>query len=108
VRAYDDLVADLAGVDGTTVTTNAFLLITDDGARLCGIVMESYPPQCGGQTIHLLGEVPADVFDALDRTDDPTLAQARWGYVEVTGLLDAAGSDGAPTLTVESIRIAQP
>lgn len=104
---FDDLAADVAEADGTTVTTRAFLLITGDTAQLCGIVLESYPPQCGGPTLRVLGEIPADVLDALDRTEEPTLAQARWGWVEITGTVDATGADGTPTITVNEIRIAE-
>ncbi|HEY4632878.1 MAG TPA: hypothetical protein VIH00_03090 [Candidatus Limnocylindrales bacterium] len=103
----DDLLADVAAADGTTVTVQAFLLITGDSAQICGIVMESFPPQCGGPTIRVLGEVPADVVDSLDRTDDPTLAQARWGWVDITGTVDATGADGTPSITVDSISIAE-
>jgi hypothetical protein len=103
----DDLLADIAAADGTTVTVQAFLLITGDSAQICGIVLESFPPQCGGPTIRVLGEVPADVVDSLDRTDDPTLAQARWGWADITGTVDATGADGTPSITVESIAIAE-
>jgi hypothetical protein len=103
----DDLLADIAGADGTTVTVQAFLLITGDSGQICGIVLESFPPQCGGPTIRVLGEVPADVIDSLDRTDDPTLAQARWGWVDMTGTVDATGTDGSPSITVDSISIAE-
>jgi hypothetical protein len=103
----DDLLADVASADGATVTVQAFLLVTGDSAQICGIVLESFPPQCGAPTIRVLGEVPADVVDSLDRTDDPTLAQARWGWVDITGTVDATGADGTPSITVDSISIAE-
>lgn len=103
----DDLVGDIAAADGTTVTVQAFLLINGDSAQICGIVLESFPPQCGGPTVRVLGEIPADVFDSLERTDDPTLAQARWGWVDITGVIEATGADGTPSITVDSISIAE-
>jgi hypothetical protein len=103
----DDLLA-APPADGSTVTVNGFFLATGDQAQLCSIVMESYPPQCGGGTVRITGEVPADVLDALDSTDDPTLAQATWGQVDVTGTFRAAGADGQPTIELGTIAPAQP
>jgi hypothetical protein len=105
--SIDQLLADIPSADGTSVAVNAFLLINDGSAQLCGIVLESYPPQCGGATIAVLGEVPANVLDSLDGTDDPTLAQARWGWVDVVGTVDAAGAAGGPTITIDSITISE-
>lgn len=102
----DQLLGDIAGADGSTVAVNGFLLITESGAQLCGIVLESYPPQCGGPTIRVLGEVPAEVLDALDKTAEPGLSQARWGWVDVVGTVDATGADGTPTITIDSIAVA--
>ena len=98
----DTLVAD-ASRDGQPVRVTGFFLATGDTAVLCSLTLESYPPQCGGGTVRLTGEVPADVLAALDSTDDPTLAQATWGQVEVTGTYRASGPDGQPTLELTSI-----
>ena len=88
----------------------ALTTVIDDGsgAQLCPIVLESYPPQCGGGTVRITGAVPADVLDALDSTTDPGLAQATWGQVEVTGTFRASGADGIPTIELASIRVVAP
>ena len=98
----DALVAD-ATLDGQPVRVSGFFLATGPTAVLCSVVLESYPPQCGGGTVRLVGEVPADVLAALDSTDDPTLAQATWGQVEVTGTYRVRGADGQPTIDLLTI-----
>jgi hypothetical protein len=103
----DALVADPT-LDGQPVRVDGFFLATGDTAVLCSIVLESYPPQCGGGTVRLVGEVPADVLAALDSTDDPTLDQATWGQVEVTGTYRASGADGQPTIELLTIAPAAP
>lgn len=100
----DALVAAAAARDGQVVKVNGFFLAVGDRAQLCSITLESYPPQCGGWSVRLTGEVPADVLAALDSTNEPGLAQATWGWVEVTGMFRAAGADGAPTIELSSIR----
>lgn len=104
----DGLAASLADLDGTTVTVNGFFLISDGTARLCAMVLESYPPQCGGATLRVLGKVPQEVLDALETTSDPTLAQASWGTVSITGPIGASGVDGTPTITIESMSVVPP
>ena len=105
--SLDDLVA-APPADGSTVTVNAFFLASGDQAQLCSVVLESFPPQCGGGTVRVTGEVPADVLDALESTDDPALAQATWGQVELTGTYTAAGADGQPTIEIQTIVPAPP
>jgi hypothetical protein len=102
----DGLVAALPGLDGATATVTGFLLLTGDQARLCAMTLESYPPQCGGATIRVLGAVPQAVVASLEHTNDPTLAQAIWGQVTITGTVAATGADGQPTITVGSIEVA--
>jgi hypothetical protein len=103
---FDDpgsLVAAIADVDGSTVTVRGFLIATESGAQLCGIVLESYPPQCGGPTLALTGEVPQEVLDGLDTTAEADLAKAWWGWVVVTGEVDAGG--GSPSIAITSIEL---
>lgn len=104
----DALVAAAADRDGQAVLVNGFFLAADDRAQLCSMVLESYPPQCGGGTVGLTGEVPGDVLAALDTTTEPGIATATWGWVEVTGTFRAAGVDGAPTIEISSIRRVEP
>jgi hypothetical protein len=101
----DTLIAD-ATHDGRTVTTQGTFLATGDIAQLCALVMESYPPQCGGATVRIVGEVPADVLAAMDSTrNEPDLAQATWGFVDVTGTYRASGVDGQPTIELGTIAL---
>ena len=54
--------------------------LADEGsAQLCALLMESYPPQCGGG-VRLTGEVPADTLAVLDTTKEPDLKKMWWGY----------------------------
>lgn len=103
----DALLGD-AALDGQPVRVAGFFLASGGVAQLCSVVMESYPPQCGGGTVRITGEVPADVLDALDSTNDPALAQATWGQVEVTGTFRSGGAGGVPTIELASIRVVAP
>jgi hypothetical protein len=104
----DALVAD-ASLDGQVVTTQGMFLATGETAQLCAITLESYPPQCGGGTVRIVGEVPADVLAAMDSTaNEPDLAQATWGFVDVTGTYRASGADGQPTIELGSIALVPP
>ena len=102
----DALVAAAAANDGQVVRVKGFLLVTDVGATMCSVVLESYPPQCGGGALRITGEVPADVAAGLDKTSEPGLAQASWGWVEVVGAFDAAS--GPPTVAISEVRLAAP
>ncbi len=104
----ETLAASAGDLDGQSATATGFLLIAGDRARLCAMTLESYPPQCGGAAVRVLGAIPADVLSALERTNDPTLAQAIWGQVTITGTVAATGADGQPTLTVDTITVNPP
>lgn len=105
VVELDALVAD-PGLDGTSVSTQGMFLATGETAQLCSIMLESYPPQCGGGTVRIVGEVPADVLAAMDSTaSEPDLAQATWGFVDVTGTYRVSGADGQPTIELGSIAL---
>jgi hypothetical protein len=103
----DALMADPAALDGKPVTVAGYLLATDAGVSMCSLLLESYPPQCGGG-LNVTGEIPGDVVAGLDRTSQPDLAQAMWGRVEVTGTFEAGGSGGTPTITISEIRLSAP
>lgn len=103
----DALLGD-ASLDGQSVRVAGFFLATGGIANLCSVVLESYPPQCGGGTVRITGEIPAAVLAALDKTNDPALAQATWGEVEVTGTFRAQGAAGVPTIELDSIRVVAP
>jgi hypothetical protein len=101
----DALLADAARLDGQSIRVQGYLLATDAGASMCSLLLESYPPQCGGG-VRITGEIPGDVVAGLDKTTEPGLAQAMWGWVEVVGTLGSVG--GAPTIAATEIRLAVP
>ncbi len=46
----------LNAANGSEVTVSGFLIVDTDGnSRLCSVLLESFPPQCGGDRIDLLG-----------------------------------------------------
>ena len=99
------LTAD-ASKDGQLVTVQGSFLATGDIAQLCSVMMESYPPQCGGGSVRIVGEVPADVLAGMDSTrNEPDLAQATWGFVDVTGTYRANGAGGGPTIELGTIAL---
>ena len=101
----DSLVAGAPGLDGRPVRVKGFLLVTRAGASMCSLLLESYPPQCGGG-VQVTGEIPADVAVGLEKTTDPGLAQAMWGWVEVAGTFEA--SDDRGSIALSEIRLAAP
>jgi hypothetical protein len=105
VISVDELLRDVSAMDDARVRVDGFFLATGDRAQLCSVVLESYPPQCGGATVRLTGQVPGDILDALDSTQEPHLAQATWGYVIVAGTFHASGADGLPSLAIEEIEL---
>ena len=100
----DALLADATARDGQTVRVTGNFLADEGSAQLCALLMESYPPQCGGG-VRLTGEVPADTLAALDTTKEPDLKKMWWGFVTVTGTFHASGDDGRPTLEIETIAL---
>jgi hypothetical protein len=102
----DALLAAAAANDGQVVRVTGNFLADETTAQLCAVLMESYPPQCGGG-VRLTGTVPADTLDALETTTEPDLKKMWWGYVTVTGRFHAAGDDGRPSLEIETIELVE-
>jgi hypothetical protein len=100
----DALLANAAARDGQTVRVTGNFLADADTAELCAVLMESYPPQCGGG-VRLTGTVPADTLAALTTTAEPELKKMWWGYVTVTGTFHASGPDGRPSLEIADIEL---
>ena len=85
----------LEAAEGSEVTVSGHLIADSDGnVRLCSVLAESLPPQCGGDVIHLLG------FDASSVPNSKTSPQgvreietARWtdSYITVTGIMGIGG-----------------
>jgi hypothetical protein len=69
---------------------SGFIVVTDGNARLCEVLAESFPPQCGGAFVTITNIDDVDVEFTTEQS-------VRWtdGFVELTGTLD----DG--DLTVE-------
>ena len=103
--SVDELLASTGGLDGQPIRVKGFILVTPPGASMCSLLLESYPPQCGGGVVRVTGEIPADVAAGLDKTSEPDLAQAMWGWVEATGTFKAA--DGG-SIALSEIRLAAP
>ena len=89
-------------LDGETVTVRSSYWSDGETQYLSDILMESYPPQIPtDQAVILVGELPAEVFDALNHAD-PSFAQITWGEVEITGQVHA---DGELRLEIVEARI---
>lgn len=102
----DALLADAAAQDGKVVRVTGNFLADEESAQLCAVLMESYPPQCGGG-VRLAGEVPGDTLAALDTTKEPDLKKMWWGYVTVTGTFRASGADGRPVIELGEISLVE-
>ena len=100
----DTLLGDAPALDGQRVRVTGNFLADETEAQLCALLMESYPPQCGGG-VRLTGEVPGDVLAVLDTTTEPDLKKMWWGYVTVVGTFRAAGADGQPTIELETVEL---
>lgn len=100
----DALLGGAAARDGQTVRVTGNFLADEGSAQLCTVLMESYPPQCGGG-VRLTGEVPADTLAALETTTEPDLKKMWWGFVTITGTFRASGVDGQPTIEIGHIEI---
>jgi hypothetical protein len=90
VLAVIVLIAACGGGESGADTEKAsgFIFVDSTGSQLCDSMMESYPPQCGGQSVKLLDLNPEAVV-ALISPDDPAVAPVSWtGY--------QAGVEGDP------------
>jgi hypothetical protein len=99
------LLADVDTYDGQPVAVTGFFITDGQVGRLCSAVAESYPPQCGEPALRLVGALPADVVDALERPTDAGMPAVAWGTLEVTGTVDATGADGGPSIDIASVRV---
>lgn len=48
---------------------NGFIVVTSDVTRLCEALAESFPPQCGGTSLVVVG-LDLELVDALERSGD--------------------------------------
>ena len=84
----------LEAAEGSEVTVSGFLIVDRDGSTLlCSALLESSPPQCGGDRIGLLGFDASSVPNTLTSQSSSEIRTARWtnSQITVTGI---KGIDG--------------
>lgn len=91
------LASTLAG----PLLVQGYILARDgEPVRLCDVLAESYPPQCGGASLVVEG-LDLDTVEGLTRTAEPDLAQAAWSEGPVSVLGEVA--DGVLTVSKTSM-----
>jgi hypothetical protein len=98
----DELLGAAGANDGKLVRVTGNFLADDQTAQLCAVMLESYPPQCGGG-VRLTGQVTGDTLAMLTTTTEPNIKKMWWGYVVVTGTFRASGVDGQPTIELGEV-----
>lgn len=101
----ETLLRDTASKDWQTVRVTGNFLADAGSAQLCQVLMESYPPQCGGG-VRVTGTVPADTLARLTTTTEPGLKKMWWGFATITGTFHATGADGLPSIEISEIVLA--
>ena len=84
----------LVAAEGSEVTVSGHLIVDSGGnARLCSVLLESGPPQCGGDRIDLLGFDASSVPNSNTPQRPSEIQTARWtdSYITVTGLKGIGG-----------------
>jgi len=84
----------LEAAEGSEVTVIGHLFANRDGnARLCSTLLESFPPQCGGDRIDLLGFDASSVPNSKTPQGPSEIQTARWtdSYITVTGIKRTGG-----------------
>ena len=84
----------LEAAEGSEVTVSGFLIADRDGnTRLCGGLLESGPPQCGGDRIDLLGFDASSVPNSETPQRPSEIGTSRWtnSKITVTGLKRIGG-----------------
>jgi hypothetical protein len=96
------LLGDAATRDGQAVRVSGNFLADETTAQLCQVLMESYPPQCGGG-VRVTGPVPGETLARFTTTTEPGLKKMWWGSVTITGTFHATGADGKPSIELGEI-----
>ena len=84
----------LKAAEGSEVTVSGFLIADRDGtARLCSALLESFPPQCGGDRIELLEFDASAVPNTSSPQRQSEIWTVRWtnDEITVTGIKGSAG-----------------
>ena len=105
-RTTPDVLDDQAALDRSSIAVTGFFTTDGTTHKVCDAVLESYPPQCGGSVIEVLGTIPPQAVAMLESPDEPDLARVAGGNVEIRGTFHAAVGDARPTLELSEIRVA--
>ena len=84
----------LGAAERSEVTVSGHLIVDRDGnTRLCSVLLESDPPQCGGDRIHLLGFDASSVPNTKTPQRPSEIGTARWttSFITVTGTKEIGG-----------------
>jgi hypothetical protein len=84
----------LEAAEGSEVTVSGHLIADNDGnTRLCSVLAESLPPQCGGDRINLLGFDASSVPNSKTPPGPSDIETTRWtdSYITVTGIKRTGG-----------------
>ena len=84
----------LEAAEGSEVTVSGMLIANRDGkTRLCSVLLESDPPQCGGDRIDLLGFDASSVPNSKTPQRPSEIRTARWtdSPITVTGIKGIGG-----------------
>jgi len=84
----------LEAAEGSEVTVSGHLIADSDGnTRLCSVLAESLPPQCGGDRINLLGFDASSVPNSKTPQRPSEIQTAKWtdSYITVTGVKRIGG-----------------
>ena len=85
---------------GPLMVTGYLVVEGGDSVRLCSMLAESYPPQCGGPSLTVIG-LDLESVQGLTKPDDPELAESAWSEEPVSVLGDV--DDGVITVSGTSI-----
>ena len=84
----------LDAAEGSEVTVSGFFFANKDGnTRLCSGLLESFPPQCGGDRIDLLGFDASSVPDTSSPQSSSEIQTVTWSnsQITVTGIKGIGG-----------------
>ena len=84
----------LEAAEGSEVTVSGFLVADRDGnTRLCSGLLESSPPQCGGDRIDLLGFDASSVPNTSTPQSSSEIRTTKWtnSQITVTGIKGVGG-----------------
>ena len=85
----------LNATNGSEVTVGGFLIVDTDGnSRLCSVLLESFPPQCGGDRIDLPGfEVSSVPNTKSVQFSEGGIRTVIWsdGQISIMGIRDTDG-----------------